>query len=282
MKNNYLIKTMTRDQLDMAVDWAAQEGWNPGLYDADSFYTTDPDGFFMGFLDDKPIACVSAVAYNQDFGFVGFYIVKPKYRGHGYGYKIWQHAINYLTTQNIGLDGVIEQQENYKKSGFKLAYSNIRHEGKSTKIKSISKNIVKLNKINFQELLSYDDQFFPVSRPQFLKPWIKQPESTVLGYIKQDKLAGYGMIRKCRQGYKIGPLFADSKIIAKKLLAALINSLDKNQPFYLDVPEPNQQAVALAKKFKMKKVFGTARMYTQNEPKLPINQIFGVTTFELG
>ena len=29
----------------------------------------------------------------------------------------------------IGLDGVVAQQENYRKSGFELAYANIRYGG---------------------------------------------------------------------------------------------------------------------------------------------------------
>ena len=39
------IRPMTRPELDTLVDWAADEGWNPGLNDADIFWDTDPDGF---------------------------------------------------------------------------------------------------------------------------------------------------------------------------------------------------------------------------------------------
>lgn len=35
-------------------------------------------------------------------------------------------------------------------------------------------------------------------------------------------------------------------------------------------------------RYNMKKIFETARMYTKEAPRLPINKIFGVTTFELG
>ena len=36
---------MNRDELDVAVEWAAKEGWNPGLNDAQVFWDTDPEGF---------------------------------------------------------------------------------------------------------------------------------------------------------------------------------------------------------------------------------------------
>ena len=129
MKNKYVIRQMTKSDLDLAISWADSEGWNPGLHDRDAFFNTDPQGFFMGFLDGKPISCISAVSYGKDFGFIGFYIVHSKYRSKGYGIKIWNKAIDYLKTQNIGLDGVVAQQENYKKSGFKLAHRNIRYQG---------------------------------------------------------------------------------------------------------------------------------------------------------
>ncbi len=45
--------------------------------------------------------------------------------------QIWNAALDYLKGRNIGLDGVIAQQENYQKVGFKLAYRNIRYQGVS-------------------------------------------------------------------------------------------------------------------------------------------------------
>lgn len=92
----YLIRNMTPDEVErIAVEWAAKEGWNPGIYDAPCFYAADPKGFFAGFLGDEPIACISAVAYDPDFAFIGFYIVNPEHRGKGYGLKIWNAAIAY-------------------------------------------------------------------------------------------------------------------------------------------------------------------------------------------
>lgn len=147
----YDIRTASREELEMMIDWAALEGWNPGLFDADAFYAADPKGFLMGFMDEEPISCISAVAYDHGFGFVGFYIVKPEYRGNGYGYQIWEVAIKYLTTQNIGLDGVLAEQENYKKTGFKLAYRNIRYEGKGVgeRVQSLGENICFAQRCSF-------------------------------------------------------------------------------------------------------------------------------------
>lgn len=98
---------MTRPEVDIAVEWAAKEGWNPGLHDADCYFTADTNGFLMGFLNDEPISVISVVRYGQTFGFLGFYIVKPEYRGKGYGIKIWNAGLKYLEGRTIGLDGVV-------------------------------------------------------------------------------------------------------------------------------------------------------------------------------
>ena len=213
---------------------------------------------------------------------MGFYIVKPDFRGKGYGVKIWRQALKYLDGQNIGLDGVISQQDNYKKSGFKLAYRNIRYEGKSSGISNKDPKIVKIDKIPFDQLLNYDNHFFPVTRDRFLRKWIRQPESLAIGFMENNKLNGYGMIRKCRTGYKIGPLFADSQEIAEKIFEELQSFMDQGTKFFLDVPEINIKAVKLAEKAGMKAMFETARMYSKFAPELPLNKVFGVTTFELG
>lgn len=283
MNNLYQIKTMTRNNLDIAVEWAAKEGWNPGLYDAGAFYGADPNGYFMGFLGNEPISCISAVSYAGKFGFLGFYITKPEYRGKGYGIQVWNKAIAYLNGQNIGLDGVVAQQENYKKSGFKLAYRNIRHEGKGvSETKDRSKNIVEISTIPFEQVVEYDTKLFPAPRPQFLRLWIRQPESLVVGFIENKKLQGYGMIRKCRIGFKVGPLFADDENIAEQLFNKLRAFVGENTPVFLDTPEVNKAAVSLVERYQMKPMFETARMYTKEPPKIDLNKVFGVTTFELG
>lgn len=278
---NYTIRRANRKELEIAIDWATKEGWNPGLYDADAFYASDPNGYIMGFLDNEPVASLSAVSYGSDFGFLGFYIVKPEYRGKGYGWALWQEAMKYLNTQNIGLDGVVAQQENYKKSGFTRAYANIRYEGVGKTSTLSSKYTIPLIYVPFDQLLSYDRQMFPADRAVFLKLWIEQPKCLALGYVQEGKVRGYGMVRPCRVGYKVGPLFADTTKIASSLFQQFRSFVGKEK-IYLDIPEVNKEAITLAKDYSMSPMFETARMYTKKAPDIDIQRIFGVTTFELG
>ena len=91
--NDLRVRTMRPDEIAIAVDWAAAEGWNPGLADAGCFATADPEGFFIGELDGAPAATVSCVNYGAGFAFLGFYIVRKDLRGRGYGLRLWNAAI---------------------------------------------------------------------------------------------------------------------------------------------------------------------------------------------
>lgn len=157
MPNNlYSIKTMKRREVDIAVDWAAQEGWNPGLHDASCYFAADPNGFLIGLLGDQPVASISAIRYGESFGFLGFYIVKPEYRGKGYGIQIWKAGLKYLEGRNIGLDGVVAQQDNYRRSGFNIAYRNIRYEGAGGGTRQPDSSITHLLTLPLETVYSYD------------------------------------------------------------------------------------------------------------------------------
>jgi GNAT superfamily N-acetyltransferase len=281
-KNSYTIRTMTRQEINIAVDWAAAEGWNPGLYDADCFYAADPGGFLVGMLGDEPIATISAVKYGSSFGFIGFYIVKPEYRSKGYGMQIWNAGMESLSGRTIGLDGVVAQQDNYKKSGFALAYSNVRYQGTGGGDYPAGAGIVPLSALAFDDICAYDQAFFPDNRREFLKYWINRPQSAALGIVRDNKLAGYGVLRICRTGFKVGPLFADSPECAEQLFVALKSHAPESAPVFLDIPAVNAAAVDLVNRQNMTVSFETARMYAGKAPDLPINRLFGVTTFELG
>ncbi len=278
-----IIRTMTLCEVDLAIDWAAKEGWNPGIHDAECFFAADSGGFLVEEMDGEPVATISVVQYGDDYGFLGFYIVKPEFRGRALGFPILMAGLKRLGARNIGLDGVVEQQRNYIRIGFKMAYNNIRYEGvRDAESSSPDPAIVPLRKVPFDQLCDYDCKYFFTRREAFLKPWIAQPQTTALGYVVEGVLQGYGVIRKCRKGYKIGPLFGDTDEIARALFARLIGVLEQGETFYLDIPEPNSDAKKLVVDYKMQKVFETARMYTGPAPDLPLERIYGVTSFELG
>ncbi len=273
---------MKPDEMELAIDWAHKEGWNPGLNDAKCFYNADPNGFFVGLVNGQVVSMISAVTYGNTYGFIGFYIVDPEFRREGLGVKIWNHAIQYLQGRIIGLDGVPDQISNYEKAGFKLAHRNITFKGIAENRSFDSRGIVELSEGNFEFVSIYDRQFVPAERDNFLRCWLSQKESYVLGIVDDAKLMGYGKIRKCREGYKIGPLFTNNAEIAEQLFIALQNKIPKGSYFTLDIPELNTESLNIADKFKMEYSFETARMYKNGIPAIDLKKVFGITTCELG
>lgn len=131
-------------------------------------------------------------------------------------------------------------------------------------------------------LHAYDRACYPAERAAFLAGWLDQPDKVALGLMRGGRLAGYGMARPSRTGYRIGPLFADTPDDAETLFAALKGSLPAGEPVFLDVPECNAAAVALATWHGMESVFDTARMDTGPVPDLRMERVFGVTSLEMG
>jgi hypothetical protein len=95
-------------------------------------------------------------------------------------------------------------------------------------------------------------------------------------------VVGYGVIRPCRAGFKVGPLFADDADLADRLWSALVSRASPGEPVYLDIPATNPLALDLAREHDLQPVFETARMYAGAAPAMPLRRLFGITTFELG
>ncbi|HEY9452246.1 MAG TPA: GNAT family N-acetyltransferase [Bradyrhizobium sp.] len=275
------IRPMRHDEIAIAVDWAAAEGWNPGIADAACFATVDPKGFLIGELEGETAATISCVNYNASFAFLGFYIVRADLRGRGFGLRIWNAAIAHAGSRVIGLDGVVAQQQNYRKSGFELAYANIRYGGTVASPEAPRAGVVALGEIPLADVEAYDATVFPAQRPAFLRAWIGAPGHVGRAVVRDGRLAGWGVIRPCLRGRKIGPLVADDRATAEIVLSALLSGVGGGQIF-LDVPGINRDAVALAQDLGLAPVFETARMYTGAIPQLRLERIFGVTSFELG
>lgn len=278
----YHIRKMLESEVQIAVEWAKNEGWNPGLDDAHCFYQADPNGFFVGCLDDVPVAVGSAVIYSDNYAFCGLYIVKPELRHKGYGIKLTEERLKYAGDRITGIDGVLENVSKYERIGYVVSHKQIRFEWVGTPAFSILPHVVDIHQLPFNELRSYDNKYFPAPRPKFLHSWTHQKDGYALAYVDNAHIMGYGVIRKCFQGYKIGPLFAESLEISQALFEALCAKAGA-KCVYLDIPEPNQNAQTLVRHYFMQPKFEVIRMYRNGFPDVNLDAaIYGVTSFELG
>ncbi len=282
IRMGFEIRAARASEVEQIIAWAAAEGWNPGLQDAACFRAQDPDGLLVGLVDGVMVSAISVANYGPDFAFLGLYITQPEYRGRGYGLAVWQAGLKHAGQRTVGLDGVPAQQANYRRAGFSTHHGNSRYGGMPTlPAGSPNANIIPATQAAFAALVAYDAGCFPAERPDFLRHWISAPGHIALALQRQGHLAGYGVLRPCREGSKIGPLFADDTAAAEALFGALLAQSPQG-PVFIDCPETNPAARKMAETAGLSPSFATARMLTGPIRPILTQRVFGITSLELG
>lgn len=200
--------------------------------------------------------------------------------------KLWQTAWQQFVSRldadaSIGLDGVLAREATYRQAGFVPAYRHVRHLHQPDGSAQHPDWVIPLNQLPLAEILRYDAELFPASRSQFLESWLQMPESAAYGVVEQNRLVGYGVIRRCVQGFKVCPLFSDSLEIAEAILQALIVKAG-TEPVFIDIPDVHPALTSLKQRYALEPMFTCVRMYWGQVPTLPVDRIFGATTLELG
>lgn len=265
-------------------DWAADEGWNPGVSDAPAFFAQDPEGFFLGRIDGEPVSAISVVNYDDAYSFLGFYLVRPDQRGLGHGLATWRAALAHAGERTVGLDGVPAQQDNYRRSGFAPAYRTARFVGEVPASEGAVAGVAPAERVDPAALAAYDSACHPAGRPRFLASWLTTPGHRALVRLTDGRVTGYGVVRPAEQEARIGPLFADTPADAAALLDALAAQARSfgSERIAVDMPEANPAAARLAEERGLEATFETARMYTGPIRPIARDRAFGVTTLELG
>lgn len=271
------VRSLNFSEVSTLIDWAAAEGWNPGLDDAGAFRAADPDGFIGAFVDGEMVAGISAVAYGSHFGFIGLYICRSDKRGRGYGKTVWDAGMARLSGRTIGLDGVPAQQANYRNMGFVPAYRTIRYSGQLSETGGNAAEPVGIDDLD--AIAAFDGAYFPAQRQAFLREWTSAPRVALMRR-SDGRVVGYGVVRPCREGFKVGPIFAGDFSIARDLLEQLASHCDGT--LHLDVPETNPGFAAWLEDGGFVPGFETARMYRGPAPSVDMTGVFAISSLELG
>ena len=274
-------RAMTRPELDRVLDWAATEGWNPGLDDADAFWATDPGGFFVAEADGAPVAAISVVNHSDAFAFLGLYLCLPSHRDRGIGLGLWRHALVHAGDRTVGLDGVEAQQANYALSGFARASGTTRYIGRIDGGRTDGTRNARAEEV--PALVAMEAAASGVAKPAYMTAWFAGAATRATFVVEgAGGLGGAATVRRCRNGAKVGPLIAPSVDIALSLLGAAGAWADT--VLTLDVPGNATSFGAALDARGFAAGFRTARMYAGRPPRGAASgpALFGVGSLELG
>ena len=282
MNEGVAIVPMDAGMARTAWEWARREGWNPGIDDHFLLPSIDPKGCLAMRLDEagakRMIGAITAVNYGG-YGFVGMFLMDPAHRGKGYGRQLVKAIMTRLAgLPNVGVDAVRPMVPYYEKAGLKAAYETVRYRlAEGTALETASAGPV--GEADLPDLVAYDTGVFGVPREGFLRRWVAAPHADAALLRRAGKIAGYGVVRDCYSGRKVGPLFADDEDAATDLLGWLL-ARRPDQHHYLDLPALPGHGLSLVRNAGSD--FSCIRMYTGDAPRQDPARVFGTTTFEAG
>ena len=274
------VRVMTSADLETVLDWAAAEGWNPGLDDAAPFRAADPEGFFVAARDGAPVAAISVVNHDAANAFLGLYICRPEWRGQGIGLDLWQLALRHAGQRAVGLDGVEAQQANYASSGFVRTGATRRWEGPLPPAPPVA-GLRAATPGDLDAIARLDRAANGYARAAFLRAWLHDSATRrTLVLAPEGAPEGFVTIRRCRSGCKIGPVTAADCDAALALIHGAAAAMAA-ATVTVDVPDANGALSAALAGRGLRSSFATARMVRGIAPVAgPLLQ--AVATLELG
>ena len=293
MDNLLSIKPLCDEDIDFITEISRKEGFAPGVGDLVIYQNTDKQGLWVGWLDGNPIGCIAGVRYNQHYGFLGLFLVIKEYRGRGFGLQLWKKALSHLSDLPcVGLEAAPERITDYSKWGFSISSKTTRWQlwgdGKSVEVYSNNLedfSFVEGSSIPQDAVERFDEKRETTPRPHFLSNWLNHPAGKVIAVIdKKNCCHGFGRIRPCLlqngDGWRIGPLMADTPILLKILLKKLIES----HPglIIIDAPGLNNSASEVFENLGFESDSETFRMYRGSQPPVSMNDVYGLACLELG
>ncbi len=293
----FSIKPLRPSDIPLVTSWSRKEGFAPGSGDLSIYRHTDKQGLWVAWLDRQPIGCIAGVRYNNAYGFIGLFLVVPEFRGNGYGLELWKHALQHLhDLPCIGLEAALNRVNDYSSWGFVSSSPTTRWQwvgedelrgGKSNAANHQLDGLMTLEgeEIPSSAIQAYDSKREPSPRPHFLSDWLEHSSGNVLALMDSDGTChGFGRIRPCLlqdgDGWRIGPLLADTPELADFLLRRLV----KKHPgtVLLDSPGLNPFAKTLLENLGFQEVSQTLRMYRGDQPPTPMSEVYGLACLELG
>lgn len=272
----YLIRNMHFDDIDFAVHCTAIEGWlSESVNDFENFLAFDPDGCFVAEVDKKPVGICIAVKYDTS-GFIGELIVLRDFRGNKIGRALFNHAIEYLYSQDVNsiyLDADLKAVSLYESENFIPLAKSLRFTGKITGKPNI--NVEPIAESDLQEIFKLDIALFGADRTYFLERKIKAFPSLCKLTRVNGEIKGYVFAKSANGVISTGPWTAIDPTINPLSMLEVISYEQGNVNFRIGILDSNKKGVSLLRTLpNMSESKYCLRMLLGSDSQLGFNDVF--------
>jgi GNAT superfamily N-acetyltransferase len=209
----------------------------------------------------KPEGCIVAFTYPNNTGFVGYFLMNKEFRGRGWGADLFRELLASFKASNtiyVGLDGVEEQVNTYKRRGFETAATiklatrpSIVEKPKTVELVELveGEQVVDIKGIDPELLARLDLAHTGFYRPAYWSQKGLLSRKDAYGYAllstaqDEPKLAGYVLVRRCQEGHRFGPLYAETYEQARFLLWKAMEALTGNGSMIAEIYGSNPQGL---------------------------------------
>ena len=245
------------DDLQWVIKRATEEGFTQREREAECYFAAGlTPHFFIGELNGERITCMCAVKHERNCFYCGLVNVHTSYRGHGYGQKIWDAAVDSLGDQwtMYGASAKhIRDAHTYMNCPTMPGWISRRYafdasfacEGlANSQFPSSLAQILPASQANFEKLFAYSADMLGTSQvcKALLAAWLSHTqESSWVAIGNTGEVVGYLIMSRTTRfpedGYYIAPFYADSAPIARSLLKVAANFAARHDPghIFLDI-----------------------------------------------
>jgi len=229
-------REMSRADVAAGLGLCRASRWNQLSRDWECFLKLSPRGCRVAVKEDRVIGTVATVSYQDRFSWIGMVMVDPAERRRGIGSQLMREALKVLGGQEtIRLDATPDGREVYMKLDFVDEYGLSRMEAiVSDRVTRSEDNPARpMKKADLPRVFELDHQVFGADRDVMLK-WMfgGAPEYSWL-IVRDGEVAGYTFGRRGFNFEHLGPVIAQDRETAMRLVAACLSN-QTGRPFILD------------------------------------------------
>ncbi len=251
----------TRD-IEVAIALTDLEAWGYTHADFERLLALSPEGCFAVEDQGRVVGVLTTTSYDK-LAFLGAVILRPEYRGRGYGRLLMEEALEHLSRsgiETVRLNAYLNVVPFYERLGFRGEYEVVRWSGRATG--GTSPEVRPVGRGEVSRVAAFDAPFFGASRKALLDRLSREMPDTFLVAADRGRILGYIVGSLSGEACEIGPWVtaAGHPDLARRLFQNL-TVVAGAQEYAFSGPVHNPDLVRFAQEGGFREAFRTLRMW---------------------